>query len=185
MRAKHFANILILRTLAAIAVVMGIALMIETGRHWIMSDMADLVGPYAQVGVTTLTNGQRYANAAIGLVANSFVFGLLVGIAIAMLEHAGRGRAQKMARCYLFAGMSGVGYVAYGYLAVPIKDLVMTWGSGLTAMTMRFAPLETVYGVGVISLALLAMATTILMVDKRTNSRLVDKHSIEARIPSA
>lgn len=185
MRAKHFSTILILRTLAAVAVVMGIALMIETGRHWVISDMADMVGPYSQVGVTTLTIGQRYANAAIGLVANSFLLGLLVGVAVALLEHAGQGRVQKVARGYLFAGMSGVGYVAYGYLAVPIKDLVMTWGSGLTAMPMRFAPLETVYGLGVISLALLAMGTAILVVDKRTNSRLVDEHSFEARIPSA
>ncbi|KFL25503.1 hypothetical protein JP74_18545 [Devosia sp. 17-2-E-8] len=166
MRAKHIATIVFLRTLATIAIVMGITLIIETCRHWIVSDMADLIGPYSQVGVTDLTVGQRYANAAIGLGANSFVLGVLVGIAMALLEHSGRGRARNVAHGYLIAGTSGIGYVVYGCLAVPIKDLVMTWGTVLTAMPMRFAPLETVYGVGVIALAMLTAGTTILLLDR-------------------
>lgn len=166
MRAKHFATIVFLRTLATIAIVTGITLIVETCRHWIVSDMADLIGPYSQVGVTTLTAGQRYANAALGLVANFLLFGLLVGVAMAMLEHSGRGRARNVACGYLLAGMSGIGYAVYGCLAVPIKDLVMTWGTGLTAIPMRFAPLETVYGVGVIALAMLTVGATILLLDR-------------------
>ena len=160
MRAKHLATILLLRTLATIAIGVGIALIIETCRLWIMSDMPDMIGAYSQVGVTSLTLGQRYANAALGLVANSFVFALLAGLAMAMLEHSGRGRARKLARGYLLAGASGAGYVVYGILAVPIKDIVMTWGTDLTAIPMRFAPIETVYGIGAISLVLLTMGST-------------------------